>query len=145
MEKNLNSKSNSNSNTMSNSRFQDSGIVGRYSRVKPKVPGSSPTQYLSIFPVFVLFCFLNRVLHALSLVSIWSSGSSRSPQSFQNISRRSGRLGRLVVSMWSSRSPQRQETRGRQRCLWVRGTQRQFSENICSEDDLRSRIFGTLL
>ena len=23
------------------------------------------------------------------------------------------------------------------------GTQRQFSENICSEDDLRSRIFGT--
>ena len=24
-----------------------------------------------------------------------------------------------------------------------RGTQRQFSENICSEDDLRSRIFGT--
>ena len=26
-----------------------------------------------------------------------------------------------------------------------RGTQRQFSENICSEDDLRSRIFGTLV
>ena len=25
----------------------------------------------------------------------------------------------------------------------VQGTQRQFSENICSEDDLRSRIFGT--
>ena len=24
-----------------------------------------------------------------------------------------------------------------------RGTQRQFSENLCSEDDLRSRIFGT--
>ena len=24
-----------------------------------------------------------------------------------------------------------------------RGTQRQFSENICSEDDLRSGIFGT--
>ena len=24
-----------------------------------------------------------------------------------------------------------------------RGTQRQFSENMCSEDDLRSRIFGT--
>ena len=23
------------------------------------------------------------------------------------------------------------------------GTQRQFSENICSEDDLRSTIFGT--
>ena len=26
----------------------------------------------------------------------------------------------------------------------LRGTQRQFSENICSEDDLRSRNFGTL-
>ena len=25
----------------------------------------------------------------------------------------------------------------------IRGTQRQFSENICSDDDLRSRIFGT--
>ena len=24
----------------------------------------------------------------------------------------------------------------------ISGTQRQFSENICSEDDLRSRIFG---
>ena len=27
----------------------------------------------------------------------------------------------------------------------VRGTQRQFLENICSEDDLRSRIFGTFV
>ena len=26
-----------------------------------------------------------------------------------------------------------------------RGTQRQFSENICSEEDLRSRIFGTFV
>ena len=26
-----------------------------------------------------------------------------------------------------------------------RGTQRQFSENICSEDDFRSRIFGTFV
>ena len=26
-----------------------------------------------------------------------------------------------------------------------RGTQRQFSENICSEDDSRSRIFGTFV
>ena len=26
-----------------------------------------------------------------------------------------------------------------------RGTQRQFSENICSEDNLRSRIFGTFV
>ena len=28
---------------------------------------------------------------------------------------------------------------------YIRGTQRQFSENICSEDDLRSRIFGTFV
>ena len=27
----------------------------------------------------------------------------------------------------------------------IRGTQRQFSENICSEEDLRSRIFGTFV
>ena len=27
----------------------------------------------------------------------------------------------------------------------IRGTQQQFSENICSEDDLRSRIFGTFV
>ena len=27
----------------------------------------------------------------------------------------------------------------------VRGTQRKFSKNICSEDDLRSRIFGTFV
>ena len=27
----------------------------------------------------------------------------------------------------------------------IRGTQRQFLENICSEDDLRTRIFGTFL
>ena len=30
-------------------------------------------------------------------------------------------------------------------CKKLRGTQRQFSENICSEDDLRSRIFGTFV
>ena len=28
---------------------------------------------------------------------------------------------------------------------FIRGTQRQFSENICSEDDFRSRIFGTFV
>ena len=27
----------------------------------------------------------------------------------------------------------------------IRGTQRQFSGNMCSEDDLRSRIFGTFV
>ena len=30
-------------------------------------------------------------------------------------------------------------------CSSSRGTQRQFSENICSEDDLRSRILGTFV
>ena len=29
--------------------------------------------------------------------------------------------------------------------MYSRGTQRHFSENICSEDDLRSRIFGTFV
>ena len=29
--------------------------------------------------------------------------------------------------------------------LLIRGTQRQFSENICSEDNLRSTIFGTFI
>ena len=29
--------------------------------------------------------------------------------------------------------------------LSVRGTQRQFLENTCSEDDLNSRIFGTFV
>ena len=29
--------------------------------------------------------------------------------------------------------------------LHSKGTQRQFSENICSEDDLRSTIFGTFV
>ena len=29
--------------------------------------------------------------------------------------------------------------------FYFRGTQRQFSENIRSEDDLRSRIFGTVV
>ena len=29
--------------------------------------------------------------------------------------------------------------------IGIRGTQRQFSENISSEDDLRSRIFGTFV
>ena len=30
-------------------------------------------------------------------------------------------------------------------CSFFRGTQSQFLENICSEDDLRSRIFGTFV
>ena len=29
--------------------------------------------------------------------------------------------------------------------FFIRATRRQFSEDICSEDDLRSRIFGTLV
>ena len=30
-------------------------------------------------------------------------------------------------------------------CRTNRGTQRKFLDNICSEDDLRSRIFGTFV
>ena len=30
-------------------------------------------------------------------------------------------------------------------CSCFKGTQHQFSENFCSEDDLRSRIFGTFV
>ena len=30
-------------------------------------------------------------------------------------------------------------------CVFNRGTQRQFFENICSEDDLRTRIFETFV
>ena len=29
--------------------------------------------------------------------------------------------------------------------IFLRGTQRQFSENICSKEDLRSRFFGTFV
>ena len=28
---------------------------------------------------------------------------------------------------------------------FIRGTQRQFLENICSEEDFKSRIFGTIV
>ena len=35
--------------------------------------------------------------------------------------------------------------RRNQNGLLIRGTQRQFSENMCSEDDLRSRVFGTFV
>ena len=39
-----------------------------------------------------------------------------------------------------------QDHQGLQRQFYKeQGTQRQFSENICSEDDLRSRIFGTFV
>ena len=41
--------------------------------------------------------------------------------------------------------PQRAARRKRRRLWSFRGTLRQFSENICSEDDLRSRIFGTFV
>ena len=52
-----------------NKRLFLSGVVVRFCRVKPKVRGSSPTQYLSFFlffllslffSVFVLFCLLLR-------------------------------------------------------------------------------------
>ena len=36
-------------------------------------------------------------------------------------------------------------TKDTSKYIFARGTQRQFLENICSEDDLRSRIFGTFV
>ena len=51
-----------------------------------------------------------------------------------------GELGSLVVPMILAIVTSRTENRATSR-----GTQRQFSENICSEDDLRSRIFGTFV
>ena len=48
-------------------------------------------------------------------------------------------LSRLVIAIHSTLS-RRNANLGQE---LIRGTQRQFSENICSEGDLRSRIFGT--
>ena len=45
-----------------------------------------------------------------------------------------------VASMLDSQS-----SSPRCECTVLRGTQHQFSENICSQDDLRSRIFGTFV
>ena len=45
----------------------------------------------------------------------------------------------FFVAKWNSLTKNVALTRN------VKGTQRQFSENIRSEDDLRSRIFGTFV
>ena len=56
------------------------------------------------------------------------------------------------VNVWIFCPPERKKKQslqprgGRQRKFdCIRGTQREFSENICSEDDLRSTIFGTFV
>ena len=46
-------------------------------------------------------------------------------------------------NVWKSKKV-RDKKNGWKDKTYVRGTQRQFSEGICSKDDLRSRIFGTL-
>ena len=51
---------------------------------------------------------------------------------FTDLSRTTCALGRTVNTKYC-----------KTRQLRSRGTQREFWENICSEDDLRSRIFGT--
>ena len=53
-----------------------------------------------------------------------------------------GKLGLSVISHLSLGEQNYIQTRHKD---LFRGTQRQFSENICSEDDLRSRIFGTFV
>ena len=57
------------------------------------------------------------------------------PQQVQSLNYYSKKRGKLTDSFIGlfSRDP------------FFRGTQRQFLENICSEDDLRSRIFGTFV
>ena len=46
---------------------------------------------------------------------------------------------------WRRTAKERSNARAERVKSYIRGTQRQFSENICSEDDLRSRIFGTFV
>ena len=46
-----------------------------------------------------------------------------------------------VINSTTKKATTDQEKRERRK---LRGTQRQFSENICPEDDLGSRIFGTV-
>ena len=45
----------------------------------------------------------------------------------------------------NERATREGETMDWLQALYFRGTQGQFSENICSEDDLRARIFGTFV
>ena len=70
--------------------------------------------------------------------------SSRYPQSHYWLESRKTHWQRLESSTWNLESTAcnlESETIGDS----IKGTQRQFSENICSEDDLRSRIFGTFV
>ena len=46
---------------------------------------------------------------------------------------------------WRHSTPERVVAGSRASSSCFRGTQRQFLETICSEDDLRSRIFGTFV
>ena len=70
--------------------------------------------------------------------------SSRYPQSHYWLESRKTHWQRLESNTWNPESTAcnlESETLGDS----IKGTQRQFSENICSEDDLRSRIFGTFV
>ena len=93
----------------------------------------SATQHTGIFPFF-FFDFYNNI-------SLLRRGSMEALLDFLCPKW----VGRVESKTWKIHflSPCSYEPM-RRRELY-RGTQRQFSENICSEDDLRSRIFGTFV
>ena len=52
----------------------------------------------------------------------------------------------ILLIIKPSRGSESEDVQRKQKIrAFNRGTQRQFLENICSEDDLRSRIFGTFV
>ena len=99
------------------------------------------------------------------LIAAWSIGRNRVPadtssrcfvmktaryKGFAVRTKQAFLTKRLHVNSHSIRFPSKSRlnnNRCSDHCMFsvpkYRGTQRQFSENICSEDDLRSRIFGT--
>ena len=54
-------------------------------------------------------------------------------------------LTKYVIMIYALGSVHEKFGQPRPQGAFPRGTQRQFSENICSEDDLRFRIFGTFV
>ena len=78
-------------------------------------------------------------LLAVQFIKFLRSGSDKFNQSRRGFrSPDIQRLGKLLMELGNCPIPDRKRRR-------LRGTQRQFSENICSEDDLRSRIFRTFV
>ena len=78
----------------------------------------------------------------LSSTSTQSSASPNSKSSNDGVSKESTRT---VIPSHSRKRQKVTRSQDPKRLSEIRGTQRQFSENICSEDDLRSRIFETFV